>query len=388
MVNETTLFDQSERTREDPQDIGSSFAYCNLMAWPTVQATRSTLDDWFRRYPDNGKSDLRSRFRQKDNLDHYGAFFELFLHELAVSAGFNIDLHPNVAESNTKPDFLLTKSDIPAFYLEAQIVGMPDETYKQDARADQVYKVLNGLRSPDFFLSVETSGAPENSPTCKSLKRKLESWLETLNPDEIESDCRAGRDSASYSWKDGSWELTFRAIAKPPEIRGQSGIRNITVYCREFERRTVAEQIRRGIHHKATKYGELGKPYIIAVNCLDVLSKDSDVFDAMFGDPGIVEQRNAGGEVKFIPRRHRNGELNRTKLTRVSGVLYFRSLFPESLRPEGTALIHNPWAKYPLSMEAWPIRQYRIDGVSGDVLEMDGHDPSEIIGIRAAHGRP
>jgi hypothetical protein len=53
-------------------------------------------------------------------VDFPSAFFELFLHELLLRLGCNVEVHPDPGTgSSRRPDFLVTDPDGQQFFLEA-----------------------------------------------------------------------------------------------------------------------------------------------------------------------------------------------------------------------------------------------------------------------------
>src|SRR5437868_15345333 len=102
------IFEDAPRTRPGPKAFNeSSFEYVNSAARPGFHAIREMLEQWFQRYPDTQKNDLRARLRKRNDIDHNGAFFELWLHELLICHGFRVEAHPAMPESDARPDFLV-----------------------------------------------------------------------------------------------------------------------------------------------------------------------------------------------------------------------------------------------------------------------------------------
>ena len=94
MAPELMLFDDIQRTDHRPSTRGrSSFEFLNTSAWPACNNMRDRLEQWFERYPDSSKNDLRARFRKRDH-NHGSSFFELFLHEVFSRLGLSPEVHP------------------------------------------------------------------------------------------------------------------------------------------------------------------------------------------------------------------------------------------------------------------------------------------------------
>jgi hypothetical protein len=188
------LFDGGVRT--DPQYATYSephFRYLNRSARLEADRIRAVLDQWFERYPKHGQLALRAAFRSDDDWQHDGAFFELFLHELLVRLGCEIELHPNVPRTSKRPDFSVKPRREAPFYLEATVAtGESAESRTRRARANTVYDGLNKLESPNFFLSVQTDQASNVQPSGRKMRQQLAQWLEGLDPDVVAAQQHAG----------------------------------------------------------------------------------------------------------------------------------------------------------------------------------------------------
>ena len=110
--------------------------------------------------------------------------------------------------------------------------------------------------------------------------------------------------------------------------------------------------IRDGIKAKASRYGRLKQPYLVAVNASGQSAEQIDVMQALFGQETVVFT-TADGRLQGEPRLSRTpngvwagpkGPVNR----RVSGILCVGSLLPWTIAVHRPAIYHNPWARHPL----------------------------------------
>lgn len=100
------LFEDKIRTDSEPaKHISNSFDFCDRNAQPQVGKVRNILNHWFSRYPENEQNELKCRFQKEFD----SALYELFLHELFISQGFNVTVHPKLPHTVKTPDFLLSK---------------------------------------------------------------------------------------------------------------------------------------------------------------------------------------------------------------------------------------------------------------------------------------
>ena len=139
------LFDPIERTdtgRATYSEAG--FAYLNRSARTDVAQVRELLDAWFARYSSEHQPELASRFRAAGRRGLEPPFFELFLHELLLRLGFRPTVHPQLASTERRPDFLVESDGATSFLLEAAVVS--DEPREETAARrleDGIYDSLN-----------------------------------------------------------------------------------------------------------------------------------------------------------------------------------------------------------------------------------------------------
>jgi hypothetical protein len=80
------------------------------------------------------------------------------------------------------------------------------------------------------------------------------------------------------------WHLTFFAIPRAPGRRGLPGVRPLAVQMPGVEIDRSVETIRRAVNEKASRYGDLDRPYVIAVNILEFPHAEA-MSEALFGKP-------------------------------------------------------------------------------------------------------
>ncbi len=103
------IFEELVRTEARPRRQNeSSFEYLNTSARPGICAIRDLLETWF---------------------DHL---------ELLRSSGYEVEIHPSMADVATNPDFLARRYGVSQFYLEATLAMPPG-----DAAADRRLAALH-----------------------------------------------------------------------------------------------------------------------------------------------------------------------------------------------------------------------------------------------------
>ncbi|MBZ5507267.1 MAG: hypothetical protein LAO78_17545 [Acidobacteriia bacterium] len=386
-----TLFDLGTRTETRVKGHSEpEFTYLNQSARPSVYALRGILEEWFQHFPRAAQTDLRSRFRDSSNSQHYGAFFELYVHELLIRAGYAVVVHPVLDNVNTRPDFLARNPNGAEFYVEVTLAGIPAQAAQgADTRIAQVYDILDRMDSPNFFLHLDVEGSPASPPPASKLRGQLQRWLATLDPDEISRKMQIdGFDSIpKFTWRHSGWEIVITPIAKSVEARGKSGIRPIGAVSPEAQWLQTDADLKAALEVKANKYGEFEIPLLIAVNVLSVHCDDIDILNGLFGQEGIVcSLAQDGSIVEQSQTRKRNGFWYGPKGARnqtASGALIVSNLNEWSMGVLTPELFHNPWAKCILNSDWWPMPQRIPDNKTGYYSKHNGKTASEVLSIPA-----
>ena len=115
------LFSELQRTFEGPKPYAEpDYEYLDRSARIEAISIRETMEEWLARYPEPDRPDLVARFRSPDEVQHRGAAFELYLHELLSRLGYELTIHPPTpSKKDTRPDFLAKHESEGAFYVEA-----------------------------------------------------------------------------------------------------------------------------------------------------------------------------------------------------------------------------------------------------------------------------
>jgi hypothetical protein len=118
------LFDDVDRrdvTSSSHQE--STFEFLNRIAGDYWEHPRSLMQDWLDHIKgDTDYTDLRQRFRSRDDEQFRSAFLELYLHESLIRAGYAGTIHPTVEGTTAHPDFLVER-DGERLYIEAIAPG-------------------------------------------------------------------------------------------------------------------------------------------------------------------------------------------------------------------------------------------------------------------------
>jgi len=354
--NQALLFDETERTDMSPAFYAEpEYHFWNRSGRPEAAIIRKNLSKWFAAFPDNEKDELKARIQSGDDNQFHSAFFELYLYNLLIALDCAVEIHPDLTnkDNNKKPDFLVHASNNSKFYLEARVASdISDEEAARQARMNQVYDVINKLLSPNFFIGMNLEGSPNTPPSGRKIRNFLNERLSALNPDEIIEKYTVGGMEGLPHWKyehDG-WVIDFYPIPKKPEARNKKSVRPIGLQSHGFKRVDSGAAIKKAIERKATKYGDLEYPYIVAVYARGISVDEEDVLEALFGKEQVIVQfSDEGAQVERIQRDLDGAFVSPSgpKNTRVSAILVATRVSALPSIESKMRLYHHPWAKQP-----------------------------------------
>jgi len=298
------LFDETNRTDTGPmQHNETHYEYLNRSKRPEAERIRSLLEDWFSRYPKK-QNDFLLRFKGNE---HDSAFFELYLHEILLRQGFSCQVHPKIEGCDTHPEFLVSGRGLD-FYVEATIPDLPQDDAINQRLCDELIDELNKTPS-EYYLDVDFEGLLRNRPSLKGLKTTLEN----------------GKPGERFELEGDGAKIVI-TIKYKKETKDEASV--LTVGHGAYFGSPGAIILRKAIGKKATRYGELKMPYLIAINVKGSILHDIEVSNALFGDLCVRINPKTG---ESIPGRdRRTAKLLSPKgdpqNTRVSGIILLNSL--------------------------------------------------------------
>jgi hypothetical protein len=214
------LFDEFERTDPSPRGYEEdTFSFLNRVDQPFWQEIRDELERWYADYPDDEHGfGLRARFRKAAPAQHFGAWWELYLHRLFRCLGFHVEVEPNVVGGN--PDFRMTR-DSDSFLVEAttSFSGIVDEE-RHPEREAAILAAIDMAQNPNFFVGAEFEKVGEEQPKVREIVEPLERWLGSLDPDDVLQ--RGVFDAPQLALSVRGWGLLFTAFCDPARRQGQA----------------------------------------------------------------------------------------------------------------------------------------------------------------------
>lgn len=357
----TRLFDEIERKDTGPKpESEADYEYINRSARPEVEKIRSLLEDWFSRYPEKEQTEFRKRLSGKETFA--AAFFELYVHEILLRQGFSCKVHPEIEGCDTHPEFLVSYKEL-NFYVEATVPDLPQDDAINQRLCDGLIDKLNETPS-EYYLDVDFEGLLRNRPPLKEIR----DWLK--NKPSVGS---------SFELKQDKAKIVITITPYKKETGSDASVATIGYGCSWGS--PGATMLRKAIHKKATRYGKLERPYVIAINVKETI-REIDVVNVLFGDLYVKFDRKTGKSI--TGRDLRTAKLitpNGPQNTRVSGIIILENLVPWGIAHATPVLWHTPWAArpFPPALSAlWQLPQQ----IPKEVYEKkEGKAVSELLGL-------
>lgn len=351
MPQDILLFSPSRPAdAEFAANLETTYAFLNRSARPEFAAVRDRLEAWFARYPDQAKRDLAARFCA-DDKHHQAAHFELYIHELLLRLGCAVEIHPSILGRTTTPDFSVKTPEGQPLYVEAAIItGQSKSDESADARMRQALDVFERIKTPNFVLDVGWDRDPPAPLPARRIAEKVEKWLAALDPDVELARYVDAKEKFSVlpvlKFPEHQIGLEFRALPKKSDRRADSQ-RAIGIQAPPGGCVGTAFDLRRRIKSKATRYGDLDAPFVLAVHVVSPFGDEGDVTRGLFGDEvyEFAEGRPDSGQFKIRP----NGAWSDVSACDgLAGLLAVWDMRPWTRTEARARLFHNPWAAYPL----------------------------------------
>ncbi|MDI6759315.1 MAG: hypothetical protein QMD05_00670 [Candidatus Brocadiaceae bacterium] len=249
------------------------------------------------------------------------------------------------------------------FYVEATVPDLPQDDAINQRLCDELINELNKTPS-EYYLDVDFEGLLRNRPSLKGLKTMLEN----------------GKPGERFGLEGNGVKIVITILQYKKETKEEASV--ATVGYGAYWGSPGATIIRKAIDKKATKYGKLGRPYLIAVNVKDFIT-DHCLLNALFGDLCVtINPKSGEGSSKrdfhtaklLSPKGHRQN-------TRVSEIIVLPRLVPWGIAQITPVLWHNPWAKCPFPPELWQLPQQMPNKSEGVYEKKDGKTISDLLSL-------
>jgi hypothetical protein len=322
----------------------TTFAYLDRSGRRIMAAQRELLESWFARYPREHRAHLRGRLFSSRESEQQSAWWELYLHESFVRAGYLVH-----ASSGT-PDFTIDGLG-GRFHVEATARFESPSAQNRERREQALHDALDRTDTGAWRIGLSLLRAGANSAPAGRFRARIRRWLATLDFDEVRrTGPQAGRNGVPRFpyrvFEESDWAIGVEAW--PAGLLRDEDRRRAVISWGSGEAVRVQneEPLRDAIARKASECRDLDAPLIIAVLVARQYGHEHQVESALFGleafeyDPSLVprvgmrEVRTPGG--LWSPA---NGQVD------VAGVLAGARLDPFSFVKIAPTMWTNPMVR-------------------------------------------
>jgi hypothetical protein len=340
------LFSDRTRSKRDRRRPGEDwFAFLERVGPDRYFArVRALVDTWFDELPTEQQEAMRPRLLSRNDITSMSAFWELYLHAALLRSGLEMEYEPSLDHSTRRPDYLV-HGETESFYLEAVALGDPDRRVHEDKLEKPITEALRELDSSEFTLDFQIRKRGTASPRLGPVKAQVTRWLADLDRQEVmrQQKQRGARGVAPLLVPAGDWLFSFAPIPRPDTRAGTpSPAGAISIFPGRTTWGGDWSRVHASLSEKARRYGDLDRPFVIALLANDVFVDDENVAAALYGEPafGVTENGIALGRVGGLWARHGG--------IRVSAVLTARNLVPTSVAVVEPLLWRAPQPAHPL----------------------------------------
>ena len=308
---------------------------------------KNVLEEWFQLHPIEEQQEIKSRIKKNEHFD--SVVFEMFLFQKHNKELWDINIHPTLPHSSDRPDFSLRKNGV-EMYLEAQVCYAQSETERSNLNKEKHLKdQINKFRKGKYSIGLtKIKIKTKESPSAKEFKQEIYNICESNIVVK-----------KKLSFTNESIEIEYFFIRHSSEPT-----RFITSEFNELVWGSNIEPIRRNLIKKSKKYGDLNKPFIIAMEIKDFLIDKDDLENAIYGDEKYMVQTSPPYVSRTI--RDDNGFFNHSQLgfkEKVSAVIFYFDIWNDL-----PLVCHNPNALYPIEQHLIPGNHMFIkDGILEEI---------------------
>jgi hypothetical protein len=310
---------------------------------PPLVAARQEFQSWLTEVPEPWQSKWRGRLESALDHPHLSVRLELYLHHYFKSEGWAVDIEPEMPGSPNKPDFRVMRGT-DTILVEAKAV-LDEQTIAQETqRLRQLADYLTNKLSRDVIIEPLSDLPP--SPPVSRIKAQIEQCAKTQVDEVLEFDIQDVHQRMQYSVKVILLPKTSDATERGDVGGTISGVNTLT----------IGKRIRDALEAKASKYGSIDMPFVIAIyGAGEFPVQTKNEFDALFGD----RVWNVHSSRQVTERRKPNGFFisvreGKRRYERVSAVLFYRFKWLQDSHVQVAHIYHNPFALRLLNPDVFP----------------------------------
>ncbi|KIF76094.1 hypothetical protein QR77_23835 [Streptomyces sp. 150FB] len=278
------VYKNRSRTDASPKRAAETDAeFFERIAGPFWDQVRDVINEWWSHLPHHAQPVALSRLLDRNSDTNVSsALWELYLHEMLLGSGCTVEIERRIGTRGKNPDFLVA-CDGQQFVVEAIWTAQRLGDAVTNPLPPQLTDAIDGVPSPNFFVSCKLDRAGTATPPQKRLKAELTRWLASLDPDQVTAEYERAVPLPRHTWQEAGWHITFEALPRSPGKRGDPTSRTIGIYPAISWIENGSDRVLDAVKRKGGKYGDLALPFIVAVGHAALFPEDEDTETALYG---------------------------------------------------------------------------------------------------------
>lgn len=264
------VFDPIKRSAVRPKPEGmSQFDWINQCGEDYAHKVRLLVQNLVDDFPQQNAEKLVDRLRSTDDSVHRGALLELVIHAwLTAQQHRIIAVEPPLSNSSKSPDFLVEASSGHRFYVEAVARDVEIDLHAE------IKDKINDIDSP-FYIDLWIEGSTQKTLSANLVAGQVESFLRS-----VELNCSYDLQAEKNFNFDGL-KISVEIIARKSEKNRSAG--TLGASSNGLKQVSLDGDLKKSLKRKASRYGELDFPYLVATTLDGFFLKPHDVTNALFG---------------------------------------------------------------------------------------------------------
>lgn len=361
------LFDTvTERNSTPAKFMEDFYPYLNRTGRRGADYARELLQTWFADFQASPRKrgGLRSSFQSRKNAQHLGAFFEIYIHQLFRSIGWDIQVIEEEKNGRTS-DFLATDEDGNRLVIEA--------TTKYiswiNPKIAKIIDYLNENLSIPFNLLLSFRAIPHSTePPLRKIYQFIQVKSDLLKLLFEKFNLPFEQDGLRLTFSENGYEIEFTLSPRTiHEVTDSRVIKGWFEGCYSWNPVPSFVNTIRGKYDQLNKYS---MPSVLAINLVISGLSEADITNSLFGretfsfsfednTPPVFSGRLAEGAY---------GQYQKWQYRDISAVLVFRGLTPFNLRVN-PVMYHHPDARFRINNEHFPWEERQV--VNGKLITVN-----------------
>lgn len=339
-LTEKVLFPCIDKNDTSIQGFAEPFYdFLNRSNWTVAKNARDLLICWLSEIKDISKvKSLIGNLIKGDDEQFLSHYFEIFLHAFLMRIGYDVCVEPLI--NDTKPDFLIKDENNNHAYFEA--IQKTEDKTDTSKNNNKFIDALNRSEKLNHTVSIIIKNDLQSDRYFKKYTEEIIIWIDNevdkfkqTKPSLIQSTQK------TFAFNGGEIEIKISDIKKFIDTGQQS--KSAGLYSYGFKLCSTLDLIRKAIIDKGKKIGKIDKHFIIAINLRSLSCDREDLFDAFYGDEGLLLQNDLNPE--NCQHIRQNGLLQdrvHKFLYNLLGVIVFPSVTPFNVNNLVVMYFPNP----------------------------------------------